>query len=168
MKNRIIISDEAESVFKEIIENENTPNYWKNRFENLSNRDDMILRGCFKELRESGLIHVQWADNYPYFIQILKDGYLYEEKKEQEERLGMSQFEKELYDLLKRADSILREYENNKVKCKEEKVQLSFSFEEEEEKSDELKDKILSLNPLEMTPIEALNYLYELQMNLKK
>ena len=106
MKNRIIISDEAESVFKEIIENENTPNYWKNRFENLSNRDDMILRGCFKELRESGLIHVQWADNYPYFIQILKDGYLYEEKKEQEERLGMSQFEKELYDLLKRADSI--------------------------------------------------------------
>ncbi len=70
--------------------------------------------------------------------------------------------------LLKRADSILREYENNKVKCKEEKVQLSFSFEEEEEKSDELKDKILSLNPLEMTPIEALNYLYELQMNLKK
>lgn len=106
MKNRIILSDEAESVFKEIIENENTPDYWKNRFENLSNRDDMILRGCFKELRESGLIHVQWANNYPYFIQILKEGYLYEEKKEQEERLGMSQFEKELHDLLKRADSI--------------------------------------------------------------
>lgn len=101
MDNRIILSDEAESVLKEIVDHEETSYYWKNRFENLSNRDDTILRGCFKELRESGLIHVQWGDNYPYHIQILKDGYLYEEKKEQERRLVMSQFEKELHDLLK-------------------------------------------------------------------
>lgn len=106
MDNRIILSDEAESVLKEIVDHEETSYYWKNRFENLSNRDDTILRGCFKELRESGLIHVQWGDNYPYHIQILKDGYLYEEKKEQERRLVMSQFEKELHDLLKRTESI--------------------------------------------------------------
>ena len=100
MENIIVISDEAENVLKEIIDNEKASDYWKNRFENLNNRDDTILRGCFKELRDSGLIHVQWRDNYPYHIQILKDGYLYEEKKEQESRLGMSQFDKELYDLL--------------------------------------------------------------------
>ena len=106
MENKIVISDEAESLLKEIVDNENASDYWKDRFENLSNRDDTILRGCFKELRESGLIHVQWGDNYPYHIQILKDGYLYEEKKEQERRLVMSQFEKELHDLLKRTESI--------------------------------------------------------------
>lgn len=106
MENRIILSDEAESVLKEIVDHEEISDYWKNRFENLSNRDDTILRGCFKELRESGLIHVQWGDNYPYHIQILKDGYLYEKKKEQERRLGMSQFEKELHDLIKRTESI--------------------------------------------------------------
>lgn len=106
MENKIVISDEAESLLKEIVDNENASDYWKDRFENLSNRDDTILRGCFKELKESGLIHVQWGDNYPYRIQILKDGYLYEEKKEQERRLGMSQFEKELHDLLKRTESI--------------------------------------------------------------
>ena len=71
MENRIILSDEAESVLKEIVDHEETSDYWKNRFENLSNRDDTILRGCFKELRESGLIHVQWGDNYPYHIQII-------------------------------------------------------------------------------------------------
>ena len=106
MENKIVISDEAESLLKEIVDNENASDYWKDRFENLSNRDDTILRVCFKELKESGLIHVQWGDNYPYRIQILKDGYLYEEKKEQERRLGMSQFEKELHDLLKRTESI--------------------------------------------------------------
>jgi len=71
--------------------------------------------------------------------------------------------------LLTRADEILKEYENgNKKKVeKEEKIQLSFSF-EEEEKHDDLKEKIESINPLEMTPIEALNYLYELKMSIKK
>ena len=72
MENKIVISDEAESLLKEIVDNENASDYWKDRFENLSNRDDTILRGCFKELKESGLIHVQWGDNYPYRIQILK------------------------------------------------------------------------------------------------
>lgn len=108
MKTVITISNEAESVLKEIIENEKTPDYWKDRFENLNSRDDTILRGCFKELKEAGMISASWADNYPYILQVLKDGYLYEEKKEQEERLVMSQFERELNDLLKRTENINR------------------------------------------------------------
>ena len=44
----------------------------------------------------------------------------------------------------------------------EEKVQLSFDFIEEKQ-DDEIKEKLLKINPLEMTPIEALNYLYELK-----
>jgi len=70
--------------------------------------------------------------------------------------------------LLERADEILKEYESgSKKKCqKEERVQLSFSF--EEEKKDDLEEKIEKINPLEMTPIEALNYLYDLKMSIKK
>jgi len=71
--------------------------------------------------------------------------------------------------LLDRADEILKEYETGSKKKidKEEKVQLSFSF-LEEEKKDDLKEKIENINPLEMTPIEALNYLYDLKMSIKK
>ena len=99
MNNRVILSDEAENVLKEIIDNEQASNYWESRFNNLSSRDDAILRGCFKELRESGMISVSWADNHPYIIQVLKDGYLYGEKKEQERCLSMSQFEDEVNEL---------------------------------------------------------------------
>lgn len=102
----IKISKEAYQVLKEIIDNENRPNYWRNKFDNLSHREDIILRGCFKELREAHCIAVLWADNYPCELQILKDGYLYEEHLRQEERMTMSQFERELSDLLERTKSI--------------------------------------------------------------
>ena len=71
--------------------------------------------------------------------------------------------------LLERADEILKEYESgSKKKCeKQEKVQLSFSFEDEKQ-DDDLKKKIEQINPLEMTPIEALNYLYDLKISIKK
>ena len=100
------ISKEAFYALKEIIENEKVPEYWANRFENLSAREDSILRGCFKELSESGMISAKWADNYPYFIQVLKDGYLYEEYMKEEKLSAMSQFERELSNLLDRAGSI--------------------------------------------------------------
>jgi DNA mismatch repair protein MutS len=71
-------------------------------------------------------------------------------------------------DLLKRADEMLNEYEsNNKKVDSKDKVQLAFDlFSEKEEKVD-LKKKIESINPLEMTPMEALNYLYELKNDIK-
>ena len=100
------VSEEARSVLAEIIENENVPNYWKERFDNLSKRNDIILRGCFKELNDACLISITWAGNYPYIIVVLKDGYLYEEKIKNERRITMTQFEKELNELLERAKTI--------------------------------------------------------------
>ena len=72
--------------------------------------------------------------------------------------------------ILKRAEEVLNNYESsNKNKVKEDKVQLSFNFNEEKnEEIDELKQKILTIDPLQMTPIEALNYLYELKNNIKQ
>lgn len=72
------VSKEAEDVLMEILDHEHDGDYWKIRFDSLSNHDDIVLRGCFKELRERGLISAQYADNYPYVITILKDGYMYE------------------------------------------------------------------------------------------
>ena len=73
-------------------------------------------------------------------------------------------------ELLERADAILKEYESNDSKKKKtsDKVQLCFDFEEEKKEDDDLKEKINQINPLNMTPIEALNYLYELKLSIKK
>ena len=74
-------------------------------------------------------------------------------------------------ELLKRADEILKEYESGSKKNKrdETKVQLSFDFNEEvKEEKNELKEKIDNIDPLKMTPLEALNYLYELKQSIKK
>ncbi len=73
-------------------------------------------------------------------------------------------------DLLKRADEILKEYENgNKNKKEAPKIQLSLDFEEENTKKEsELQKKLDSIDPLNMTPIDALNYLYDLKQSIKK
>lgn len=73
-------------------------------------------------------------------------------------------------DLLKRADEILKEYENgSKTKKEAPKIQLSLDFEEESTKKEtELQKKLDSIDPLNMTPIDALNYLYDLKQSLKK
>lgn len=102
----IRVSKEAEEVLMEILEHEHDGNYWKIRFDKLSNRDDIVLRGCFKELRENGLINAEYADNYPYLITILKDGYLYEKHLEEEKDAELTPFERELNELLKRAKNI--------------------------------------------------------------
>lgn len=73
------ISPEAKNVLNEIISNENNSMYWSDRFKELSCKDYVILRGCFKELKEHQLIFVKWAGNIPYIIRVLKDGYLYDE-----------------------------------------------------------------------------------------
>ncbi len=74
-------------------------------------------------------------------------------------------------DLLERASEILKEYESGSKKMakEESKVQLSFDFEEKERAEDnELRQKINAIDPLNMTPLDALNYLYELKQSIKK
>ncbi len=71
-------------------------------------------------------------------------------------------------DLITRADEILNHYENNKTNHKKEKVQLSFDLEEEQTKvNDELIDDLKNIDVLKLTPIEAMNKLYEI-VNIAK
>lgn len=94
----------------EIIEHESDGNHWTERFDAADRREKTILRDCFKELNNNGLVDTKWADNIPYIITILKDGYLYqqhkEEQKKAERELIMSKFEKELTELLVRTKTI--------------------------------------------------------------
>lgn len=100
------ITSEAYQVLNEIIDNEKVPDYWKHRFANLNVREDSILRGCFKELSDANMVSTMWASGLPYNIQVLKDGYLYDKHIKEEQRITMSQFERELNDLIERAETI--------------------------------------------------------------
>ncbi|MDO4341065.1 MAG: toll/interleukin-1 receptor domain-containing protein [Eubacteriales bacterium] len=102
----IRLSKEAYGILKEIIDHEGTLSYWQQRLKNLNGKEDSLLRGCFKELSDAKMISTIWTDNCPYVIQILKEGYLYEKNIKKEEKATMSQFERELNELLERAKSI--------------------------------------------------------------
>lgn len=100
-----IVSKEANEVLIEIVENLNIEHYWENRFETISGREDAILRGCFKELNDNELIDTIWADNIPYNIIVLKDGYMYYDYL----KIGSAKktkFEEEMQQLLYRARNI--------------------------------------------------------------
>lgn len=98
------ISNEALKLLEDIIKNENSTQYWEERFKNLSIKEDGILRGCFKELKEKGLIDVKWADNLPYIIVVSKEGYLYYENLDSS--VEETQFDKEMKALLDRTKNI--------------------------------------------------------------
>lgn len=72
--------------------------------------------------------------------------------------------------LIKRADEILMSYENKKPK-KEVVSQISMNLEESVapiNKYDIIKKKLDEINPLELSPMEALNVLYELKSKMDK
>lgn len=72
--------------------------------------------------------------------------------------------------LIKRADEILMSYENKKPK-KEVVSQISMNLEESVapiNKYDIIKKKLDDINPLELSPMEALNILYELKSEMDK
>lgn len=100
------LTSEAYRVLNEIINNEKVPDYWEHRFANLNTREDSILRGCFKELSDANMVSIMWSAGHPYSIRVLKDGYLYDKHIKEEHRLTMSQFERELNDLIERSTTI--------------------------------------------------------------
>lgn len=72
--------------------------------------------------------------------------------------------------LIKRADEILMSYENKKPK-KEVVSQISMNLEESVapiNKYDIIKKKLDDINPLELSPMDALNVLYELKSEMDK
>lgn len=68
-------------------------------------------------------------------------------------------------DLIKRASEILDIYEHQDKKS-ENFAQISLDFDSLEPKQSKIEEKIKSINPLEVTPLEALNILYELKKEL--
>ncbi len=73
--------------------------------------------------------------------------------------------------IIKRADEILKSYENNGSKEHEILSQISMNFEEPVETNDKydiIVEKLNKINPLEVSPMEALNILYELKNDLNK
>ena len=72
--------------------------------------------------------------------------------------------------LIKRADEILKSYEGNKKKH-EVISQISMNLEEDNKKDDKydiIKKKLDEINPLEISPMEALNVLYDLKKEMDK
>lgn len=69
-------------------------------------------------------------------------------------------------DLLKRASEILNSYENNSSnKTKDNNIQLVMDF-KSEDKPDLLREKLKEIDVLNLTPLDAINILYELK-NIK-
>lgn len=70
-------------------------------------------------------------------------------------------------ELLQKAEEILNFYESDskskkKSKIDDDSIQLAMNF--EEKKTDPFKEKLDKIDPMHLTPIEALNVLYELKM----
>lgn len=90
------LTKRAEELLSEILvhrdENGNCESaYWKDKFDNLSASEDVVIRGLFKELKEAAMISVQWADNFPYYMAVLANGISYfEEIKRDEDSMKQS------------------------------------------------------------------------------
>lgn len=82
----IMISKEAEEVLLELVEHESDGSYWVKKFTSVDHRTRTILSGCFKELEENKLISAIWADSVPIHTEIQKDGYLYQQRKEDNDK----------------------------------------------------------------------------------
>lgn len=66
-------------------------------------------------------------------------------------------------ELLKRSNEILKIYEANDKINTSNGVQVSFDFEEQEEKENRALTRLREIEPLKITPMEAINLLYELK-----
>ncbi len=69
-------------------------------------------------------------------------------------------------ELIKRANEILNVYEK-KEKKEEVFTQISLDFDRCEPQISKVEEMIKDINPLEITPLEALNFLYELKQEVK-
>lgn len=84
------LTPKAESVLKDILEHKK-PNgyydadYWAPFF-NESCPDKELIRSCFKELKDNGMIETQWADNRPFYITVTSLGLSFFEIKEAKEK----------------------------------------------------------------------------------
>lgn len=66
-------------------------------------------------------------------------------------------------EVIKRATTILESHENKKTKEPKRERQIQFVIDLEEKKTDPVKEKLKKIDPLHMTPMDALNFIYELK-----
>ena len=66
-------------------------------------------------------------------------------------------------EIIDNANKILNEFENSNKNNKKEKIQLAMDFDESEEKTDSIKEILKDIDPLNLTPLEALNVLFDLK-----
>jgi len=79
---------------------------------------------------------------------------------------SLAQLPKEVID---RANEILSLYETKPKKEKEFKqIELQLDFNEDNNENDKVIEKLKEINPLEITPIDALNILYDLKKKIEK
>ena len=72
-------------------------------------------------------------------------------------------------EVITRASEILSVYESKKVNKNDNILQTSFDFEEEKKDDNNLlKEELKKIDPLNLTPMEALNKLYELTIKIKE
>ena len=69
--------------------------------------------------------------------------------------------------LIKRADQILKIYENKEIK-RDIKIQEALPIDEMTNTKSKVEEELEHINPLEVTPMEALNILYRLKEQIKK
>ena len=85
------LTPNAEALLKEILDSQVDNDsfaydYWKNRFEGLTDSADAQLRSSFKELSQAEMIEVLWGDGIPDYIEVLSNGLSYFDIKEEKER----------------------------------------------------------------------------------
>ncbi len=70
-------------------------------------------------------------------------------------------------EIIDNATKILNDFEASNKKKKNDKIQLSMDFDEPKKEEKSLKEALKDIDPLNMTPIEALNLLFELKKSEK-
>jgi DNA mismatch repair protein MutS len=117
-----------------------------------------------KTLKRIKNIHVsaQEEDGNITFLHKVKDGAI--DKSYGINVAMLANLPKEVID---RANEILSFYENKNVNKKSNVMQTSFDF-SNESKHEEILGEIKEINPLELTPMEAINKLYEIVEKVKK
>ena len=76
----------SEQLLGELVDAENPSKYLYNKYKNANSKEQDILRGIIKELRENGFIDVVWADNCPVRVNLNNSARTYNEQLAEYER----------------------------------------------------------------------------------
>lgn len=70
----------AEALLHEILQADNPVDMLCEKFKGISHKEDELLRGILRQLREEGYINIKWASNVPYQVIINNSARVYDEQ----------------------------------------------------------------------------------------